>query len=119
MDYNSNGVLDALEVEVISFYFKPMSTTCWPCICLGTITAGYLHSREMKCCCTAGQVAVLNLYNVVNKRLPGWQDPPTRARIKAALLEYDYNKDSVLNQEVCRQCLTRSDGEGLTLFPQK
>ncbi len=46
-------------------------------------------------------MAVLNLYNVVNKRLPGWQDPPTRARIKAALLEYDYNKDSVLNQQAC------------------
>ena len=51
--------------------------------------------------CIGAQVAVLNLYNIVNKRLPGWQDPPTRARIKAALLEYDCNKDSVLNQEAC------------------
>ncbi|KAK9832743.1 hypothetical protein WJX81_006913 [Elliptochloris bilobata] len=59
VDYNGNGVLDSLEVEV----------------------------------------AVLNLYNVINKRLPGWQDPPTRARIRAALMEYDTNKDHVLNQE--------------------
>ena len=49
--------------------------------------------------CTA-QVAILNLYNIVNKRLPGWQDPPTRARIKTALKEYDTNQDGVLNQEV-------------------
>ncbi len=54
---------------------------------------------EQAALCTA-QVAILNLYNIVNKRLPGWQDPPTRARIKTALKEYDTNQDFVLNQEV-------------------
>ncbi len=49
---------------------------------------------------TAAQVAILHLYNVVNKRLPGWQEPPTRVRIKAALAEFDTNHDSVLNKQV-------------------
>ena len=49
----------------------------------------------------AAQVAILHLYNVVNKRLPGWQEPPTRVRIKAALAEFDTNHDGVLNKQVC------------------
>lgn len=42
VDYNKNGLIEPLEVEV----------------------------------------AVLSLYNIVNKRLPGWQDPPTRDEIQ-------------------------------------
>ena len=30
-------------------------------------------------------MAILSLYNVINKRLPGWQDPPTRDAIQAAV----------------------------------
>ncbi|KAL6764690.1 hypothetical protein V8C86DRAFT_3022132 [Haematococcus lacustris] len=31
------------------------------------------------------EIAVLELYNIFNKRLPGWVDPPRRAEIQAAL----------------------------------
>lgn len=44
VDYNNNGMIEPLEVEV----------------------------------------AILSMYNIVNKRLPGWQDPPTRDAIQAS-----------------------------------
>jgi hypothetical protein len=44
VDYNKNGMIEPLEVEV----------------------------------------AILSMYNIVNKRLPGWQDPPTRDAIQAS-----------------------------------
>jgi hypothetical protein len=31
------------------------------------------------------EVAILQLYNVINKRLPGWQDPPSSRDIKKAM----------------------------------
>lgn len=72
------------------------------------VQASSLHSASDICPCTqpdlagtAAQVAILHLYNVVNKRLPGWQEPPTRVRIKAALAEFDTNHDGVLNKQVC------------------
>lgn len=49
VDYNRNGLIEPLEVEV----------------------------------------AVLNLYNIVNKRLPGWQDPPSRDEIQ---VKYTHSK---------------------------
>ncbi len=71
------------------------------------VQASSLHSASNIFPCTqpdlvstAAQVAILHLYNVVNKRLPGWQEPPTRVRIKAALAEFDTNHDSVLNKQV-------------------
>ena len=35
------------------------------------------------------EVAILSLYNVVNKRVPGWQDPPSRARIMESLKVFE------------------------------
>jgi len=37
------------------------------------------------------------MYNMVNKRLPGWQDPPSRKKIQEALHAFDSNKDGVLD----------------------
>lgn len=34
------------------------------------------------------EVAVLHVYNIVNKRLPGWQDPPSSDEIKKAVQMY-------------------------------
>ena len=41
---------------------------------------------------------MLHLYNLVNKRLPGWQDPPTRDAIQAALREYDADGNGKLSE---------------------
>eukprot|EP00882_Tetradesmus_deserticola_P007172 GHRQ01007551.1.p1 GENE.GHRQ01007551.1~~GHRQ01007551.1.p1 ORF type:complete len:155 (+),score=53.73 GHRQ01007551.1:275-739(+) len=57
VDYNSNGLIEPLEVEV----------------------------------------AILTLYNIVNKRLPGWQDPPTRDAIQAALKSFDDDHNGALD----------------------
>lgn len=44
------------------------------------------------------------MYNMVNKRLPGWQDPPSRKLIREALHNFDSNKDGVLDpREVNRK----------------
>jgi hypothetical protein len=59
VDYNKNGTIEALEVEV----------------------------------------AILNLYNIINKRLPGWQDPPKRDAVLAALKLYDVDGSGHLNKE--------------------
>jgi len=37
------------------------------------------------------------MYNMVNKRLPGWQDPPSRRKIQEALAAFDSNKDGTLD----------------------
>jgi len=34
---------------------------------------------------TEVEVAILHVYNVINKRLPGWQDAPSTADIKSAV----------------------------------
>lgn len=43
------------------------------------------------------EIAVLYLYNVINKRLPGWQDPPNSEDIQAALNIYDKDGNGVLD----------------------
>eukprot|EP00884_Botryococcus_braunii_P006445 jgi/Botrbrau1/15801/Bobra.4_1s0151.1 len=43
------------------------------------------------------EIAVLRLYHIINKRLPGWQDPPSRAAIIAALKQFDANHDGSLD----------------------
>lgn len=58
VDYNKNGQIEPLEVEV----------------------------------------AILSLYNIVNKRLPGWQDPPSRDEIQAALRAFDADSNGSLNE---------------------
>jgi hypothetical protein len=36
--------------------------------------SGYVEAMEV-------EVAIYRLYNIINKRLPGWQDPPKRTEI--------------------------------------
>jgi hypothetical protein len=43
--------------------------------------SGYIEAMEV-------EVAIYRVYNIINKRLPGWQDPPTRAQIMVC---YDAN----------------------------
>ncbi len=33
-------------------------------------------------CALQVEVAILHLYNIINRRLPGWQDPPSSKEIK-------------------------------------
>lgn len=58
MDYNKNGVIEDVEVEV----------------------------------------AILQLYHQINSRLPGVQQPPSREKIRKALLAFDSNRDGVLDR---------------------
>lgn len=39
------------------------------------------------------------LYNLINKRLPGWQDPPKRAEIMNALRAYDEDGNGTLDEK--------------------
>jgi hypothetical protein len=36
--------------------------------------SGFVESMEV-------EVAIYRLYNIINKRIPGWSDPPTRLEI--------------------------------------
>lgn len=44
-------------------------------------------------------MAILKLYNLVNKRLPGWQDPPKRSDIMNALRAYDEDGNGTLDEK--------------------
>jgi Ca2+-binding EF-hand superfamily protein len=49
------------------------------------------------------EIAILKIYNLINKRLPGWQNPPTRDQIKAALKVFDVDGNGYLDKYVrCR-----------------
>lgn len=61
VDYNKNGRIEALEVEV----------------------------------------AILQLYNQINKRLPGWQNPPTRDQIQASSFAFAMLCDAICSALAC------------------
>ncbi|XP_010918072.1 uncharacterized protein [Elaeis guineensis] len=45
-------------------------------------------------------IAVLRVYNEINKHLPGpHHDPPSREKLKAMIQEYDINLDGLLDRE--------------------
>ncbi|KAK9904971.1 hypothetical protein WJX75_006685 [Coccomyxa subellipsoidea] len=44
------------------------------------------------------EIAILKIYNLINKRLPGWQNPPTRDQIKAALKVFDVDGNGYLDK---------------------
>lgn len=46
------------------------------------------------------EIAILKIYNLINKRLPGWQNPPTRDQIKAALKVFDVDGNGYLDKYV-------------------
>mmetsp|Transcript_6799 Transcript_6799/g.16412 ORF Transcript_6799/g.16412 Transcript_6799/m.16412 type:complete len:180 (+) Transcript_6799:142-681(+) len=45
------------------------------------------------------QLAVYELYNLLNKRLPGWSDPPTRDKVLEALREFDKDGNMKLDKD--------------------
>ncbi len=49
------------------------------------------------------EIAILKIYNIINKRLPGWQNPPTRPQIQAALKAFDVDGNGFLDRWV-RPC---------------
>ena len=46
------------------------------------------------------EIAILHVYNVINKRLPGWQNPPTRKQIQTALTVFDVDGNGTLDKWV-------------------
>ncbi|CAL8464704.1 g4239 [Coccomyxa elongata] len=44
------------------------------------------------------EIAILKIYNIINKRLPGWQNPPTRPQIQAALKVFDVDGNGYLDR---------------------
>ena len=44
-----------------------------------------------------GSCCRYEVYNLVNKRFPGWSDPPGREQILEVMAQYDVNKDSQVN----------------------
>ena len=46
------------------------------------------------------EIAILKVYNIINKRLPGWQNPPTRAQIRTALKVFDVDGNGALDKWV-------------------
>mmetsp|Transcript_6750 Transcript_6750/g.16808 ORF Transcript_6750/g.16808 Transcript_6750/m.16808 type:complete len:153 (-) Transcript_6750:258-716(-) len=42
------------------------------------------------------EIAILHLYNVFNKKMPGWQDPPARDEIQASLKAFDKDGNGTL-----------------------
>lgn len=48
---------------------------------------------------TAVHASQSQLYNLINKRLPGWQDPPRRNEIMEALRAYDEDGNGTLDEK--------------------
>lgn len=46
------------------------------------------------------EIAILKVYNIINKRLPGWQNPPTRKQIQTALTVFDVDGNGTLDKWV-------------------
>ncbi|CAL5224596.1 g7307 [Coccomyxa viridis] len=44
------------------------------------------------------EIAILKVYNIINKRLPGWQNPPTRKQIQTALTVFDVDGNGTLDK---------------------
>mmetsp|Transcript_26814 Transcript_26814/g.58438 ORF Transcript_26814/g.58438 Transcript_26814/m.58438 type:complete len:174 (+) Transcript_26814:204-725(+) len=44
------------------------------------------------------QLAIYEVYNLLNKRFPGWSDPPDRAFVLDCLKKFDENNDKTLDK---------------------
>lgn len=45
------------------------------------------------------EIAIYQLYNIINKRLPGWQDPPSRTDIQIAFTNFDKDQNGTLDKD--------------------
>ncbi|CAA7406503.1 unnamed protein product [Spirodela intermedia] len=60
-------------------------------------------------------IAVLTVYNDINKHLPGpHNDPPSLARMKAMMEEYDVNLDGLLDREEFAEFIRKLTADALT-----
>uniref|UniRef100_G3MMR2 EF-hand domain-containing protein n=1 Tax=Amblyomma maculatum TaxID=34609 RepID=G3MMR2_AMBMU len=60
-------------------------------------------------------IAVLCVYNDINKRLPGpHNDPPTKEKLKAMMQEYDINLDGLLDREEFAEFIRKLTADALT-----
>jgi hypothetical protein len=61
------------------------------------------------------EIAVLKMYNIINKRLPGWQNPPSRAKIRETLKLFDEDGNGSLDKDVRSAALscTLAEAAGL------
>lgn len=94
VDYNKNGLIEPLEVEVAILSLCVRSASAWGlhCASLSVLLPVYLCQQHCVCVPTTQATAsslrvvavVVCRYNVINKRLPGWQDPPTRDAIQVS-----------------------------------
>eukprot|EP00892_Ulva_mutabilis_P003518 jgi/Ulvmu1/1538/UM011_0268.1 len=53
--------------------------------------SGFIEALEV-------EVAIYRMYNIINKRIPGWNDPPSRSEVLAALQSFDSNHDQRLDE---------------------
>ncbi|ONK71604.1 uncharacterized protein A4U43_C04F10400 [Asparagus officinalis] len=60
-------------------------------------------------------IAVLCVYNDINKRLPGpHNDPPTKDQLKAMMEEYDLNLDGLLDREEFAEFIRKLTADAVT-----
>ncbi|URD89614.1 EF hand family protein [Musa troglodytarum] len=64
-------------------------------------------------------IAVLCVYNDINKHLPGpHHDPPTKDKLRSLMKEYDVNLDGLLNREEFAEFIRKLTAETLTAISQ-
>ncbi|KAG1675674.1 hypothetical protein FOA52_002383 [Chlamydomonas sp. UWO 241] len=54
--------------------------------------SGFVEALELEIC-------VLYVFSALNKRVPGWQDPPSRAKIHEAMAAFDYDGNKKLDKK--------------------
>uniref|UniRef100_A0A1D1ZJ75 Calpain-13 n=1 Tax=Anthurium amnicola TaxID=1678845 RepID=A0A1D1ZJ75_9ARAE len=60
-------------------------------------------------------IAVLYIYNDINKHLPGpHNDPPSKAKLKTMMEEYDVNLDGLLDREEFAEFIQKLTADTLT-----
>ncbi|GAX82661.1 hypothetical protein CEUSTIGMA_g10087.t1 [Chlamydomonas eustigma] len=74
--------------------------------------SGFLDVAEV-------ELAVLYLYNMFNKRLPGWQDPPNRKTIQEALNLFDADKNGKLDKKEFKEFVRSFTKSGPDAFFQR
>ncbi|GHP07610.1 hypothetical protein PPROV_000635200 [Pycnococcus provasolii] len=60
--------------------------------------------------------AILMLYNHLNKRLPGWEDPPSKSKIKELVKLVDHDGNNRLNRDEWHEFCKKLKDDGPTFF---
>lgn len=67
------------NMGLFNFIFRRMCYTIFRRV--DADNSGFIEAIEV-------EVAIYRLYNIINKRIPGWQDPPSRSQIQVQLLQW-------------------------------